>query len=81
MPQSVQRSNEEFGDLDSIDSPCLVGSLQGRLRVKENQPFLKVGLPEACVKGRKTDLIRLEGVLYYQSESFPRQFVLLPGGR
>lgn len=51
MPQSVQRSNEEFGDLDSIDSPCLVGSLQGRLRVKENQPFLKVGLPEACVKG------------------------------
>lgn len=36
MPQSVQISDEEFLDLDSSDSPGLVGSLQGRLCVKEN---------------------------------------------
>lgn len=51
MPQSVQISDGEFLDLESSDCPRLVGSLQGRLCVKENQPFLKVGLAEAWVKG------------------------------
>lgn len=51
MPPSVQVSDEEFLDLDRGDSPRLVGTLQGRLCVKENQPFLKVGLAEAWVKG------------------------------
>lgn len=69
MPQSVQVSDEEFGDLNSTVSPRLADSLQGRLYVKENQQFLKVGLMEAWVKVRKTDLTRLEGVLYYQSKT------------
>lgn len=69
MPQSVQISGEEFGDLNSTVSSRLVDSLQGRLHVKENQQFLKVGLTEARVKVRKTDRAGLEGVLYYQSES------------
>lgn len=64
---------------DSTDSPGLVGSLQDTLHIKENQPFLKVGLAETWVKVRKTDLIRLEGVLYYQSKTFPAKFVLCPG--
>lgn len=69
MPQSVQISDEEFGDLNHTVSPRLVDSVQGRLHVKENQPFLKVGLTEAWVKVRKTGLAKLEGVLYYQSKN------------
>lgn len=51
MPQSVHISDEEFGNLDSPGSPRVMGSLQSRMCVKENQPFLKVCLTEARVKG------------------------------
>lgn len=51
MPQSVQISDEEFLDLHSSDSPGWWAACGGRLCVKENQPFLQVGLIEAWVKG------------------------------
>lgn len=79
MPRSVQISEEESLDLDSTDSPRLVGSLQDRSCIQEKWPFLKVGLAEAWAEVRKTDLIRLEGVLYYQSKTFLRSLSFARG--